>query len=552
MSKTSDYIEQYRGEAMRQMERYGIPASVTLAQGILESANGKSQLSRECNNHFGMKASKSWLQNGGQYRLFDDDRPNEKFCLYASVGDSYEHHSKVLAGSDRYKACFKLAPDDYQGWTAGLQKGGYATNKQYAASLNAIIKQYHLDQYDKQVMTEMKRDGRKFGTADNPLHSTQLQSPSSSQSNNNSGVLTLGNTGFHLDDGTYSLPIKREESFLVTSKYGNRADPINKCKTQFHQGIDIKTHSDPVLATENNGKVVKVNNATNTGGGKTVVVEYDRKDGTKTQCVYMHLSSISVKVGDKVNAGDALGVSGNTGTRTTGEHLHFGVRNVSTDGKKEYVNPAAYIAEISAHGNIKTQALHNGKDLLASYTASNGQKNPEVNLSAEDWTKKLLSSEDAGLGMGLGGNGGLLEMAFTLFSTLIALATQVDGKTQEEKMQMATDAVVNRQIDLSSMTPTLKSSSLHVLENGKMILQTDSGNGRVNHELTSSEQATLSNILNSNLDDADKKQRIGSLVGGIAISQQASINYEKIAEESQQRDLTRGGGNTLISYKTNI
>ena len=133
MSKTSEYIEQYKDAACEQMKRYGIPASVILAQGILESANGKSQLSRECNNHFGVKASKSWLQNGGQYRLFDDDKPNEKFCFYASVADSYEHHSKILANSDRYKACFKLSPDDYQGWTAGLQKGGYATNKQYAS-----------------------------------------------------------------------------------------------------------------------------------------------------------------------------------------------------------------------------------------------------------------------------------------------------------------------------------------------------------------------------------------------------------------------------------
>lgn len=523
------------------MERYGIPASVTLAQGILESANGKSQLSRECNNHFGMKASKSWFKNGGQYQLFDDDKPNEKFCKYASVGESYEHHSKVLAASDRYKACFKLSPDDYQGWTAGLQKGGYATNDQYASSLNAIIKQYHLDQYDRQVMAEMNKDGRKFGIADNPNNSSSIQSQAPSQSNSNkaSNDVDHGNTGFHLDDGYYSLPIKRDESFLVTSNYGNRADPLNKGKTQFHQGIDIKTHSDPVLATENNGKVVKVNNATNTGGGKTVVVEYDRKDGSKTQCVYMHLSDITVKVGDKVNAGDRLGISGNTGTRTTGEHLHFGVRNVNSEGKQEYVNPAAYIAEISAHGNIKTQALYNGKDLLSSYTASNGQKNPDINLSAEDWTKKLLASEDAGLGLGLGGNGGLLEMAFTLFSTLIALATQVDGKTAEDKMQMATDAVLNRQIDLSSMTPTLKSSALHVLENGKMILQTNSGSGLMNHELTPSELTALSNILNSDLNEADKKQRIGNLVGGIAINQQASVNYEKIAVENQQRDLTR-------------
>lgn len=542
MSKTSEYIEQYSGMAMEQMKRYGIPASVTLAQGILESSNGGSQLSRECNNHFGIKAYSSWIENGGQYRLYSDDKPNEKFCLYASVADSYEHHSKILANSKRYKACFSLSPDDYKGWTVGLQNGGYATNKQYAASLQKVIEQFGLQKYDKEVMAEMKSQGKKFGTADNPLH-TSSQSSDAGQKSGQHSFETKGNTGFALDDGTYSLPIRRSGSFLVTSKYGTRNDPINKGKTQFHQGIDIKAHSDPVLATENNGKVVKVNNATNTGGGKTVVVEYERKDGTKTQCVYMHLSSIAVKVGDAVNAGDRLGVSGNTGTRTTGEHLHFGVRNIDKEGKQFYVNPAAYLAEITAHGNIKTQALYNGKDLLASYTASNGHKNEEINLSAEDWTKKLLASEDAGIGLGLGGigdNGGLLEMAFTLFSTLIALSTQVEGKTQDEKMQMATDTVLNRHIDLSAMTPTLKSSSLHVLENGRMILQTDNGNGKVNHELTPSEQKSLSSILNSNLDDAEKRQRIGSLIGGISLSQQASMNYEKIAEQTQGRELSRG------------
>lgn len=536
MSKTSEYIEQYKDAACEQMKRYGIPASVILAQGILESANGKSQLSRECNNHFGVKASKSWLQNGGQYRLFDDDKPNEKFCFYASVADSYEHHSKILANSDRYKACFKLSPDDYQGWTAGLQKGGYATNKQYASSLNAIIKQYHLDQYDQQVMTEMKSERKKFGTENNPLSSKQIAQ--------NSSVSALcktersGTTGFVLEDGEYSLPVKRDEFMLVTSKYGNRADPINKGKQQFHQGIDIKTKSDNVLATENNGKVIKASNNVNTGGGKTVVVEYDRGDGTKTQCVYMHLSNITVKIGDTVKAGQPLGVSGNTGTRTTGEHLHFGVRNVNAEGKQEYVNPAAYLAEISARGNIKTQALYNGKDLLANYTASNGKQNEVVNLSGEDWMKKLLSSEDAGNGMGLLGGmdsgGGILAMAFTLFTSLLALTSQVEGKTTEEKMEAITEAALNKTIDLKSLVPSLKSCTLHLTDNGRMILQTDNGQGKINHELTETEQNKLSTILHSDIDATTKQHRISSFVNGVVISQQASMNYEQISEQQAQ------------------
>ncbi len=83
------------------------------------------------------------------------------------------------------------------------------------------------------------------------------------------------------------------------------------------------------------------------------------------QCSYLHLSDIAVKVGDVVNASQKLGVSGNTGTRTTGEHLHFGVKSVSADGSKRDMDPAAYLAEIGQKGNIKLQALHNGNDLLA-------------------------------------------------------------------------------------------------------------------------------------------------------------------------------------------
>ena len=81
-SVSQQYVEQYAEYAIEQQRKYGIPASVTLAQGILESANGRSQLSRECNNHFGIKAGKTWLDAGGQFGLYTDDKPNEKFCKY--------------------------------------------------------------------------------------------------------------------------------------------------------------------------------------------------------------------------------------------------------------------------------------------------------------------------------------------------------------------------------------------------------------------------------------------------------------------------------------
>ena len=114
MSKNSEYASKYAPEACEQMKRYGIPASVILAQAILESSNGQSQLARNENNHFGIKATQSWISNGGKYGLYTDDKPNEKFCSYASVGDSYEHHSQFLKNSTRYKGCFSLSADDYK------------------------------------------------------------------------------------------------------------------------------------------------------------------------------------------------------------------------------------------------------------------------------------------------------------------------------------------------------------------------------------------------------------------------------------------------------
>ena len=139
MGKNAAYAAQYAEEAKEQMRMYGIPASVILAQAILESSNGQSQLSRECNNHFGIKATASWLKNGGEYGVYTDDRPNEKFCKYKSVGDSYEHHSQFLKQNKRYAQCFTLSPDDYKGWTKGIERAGYATGGGYAASLQRII-----------------------------------------------------------------------------------------------------------------------------------------------------------------------------------------------------------------------------------------------------------------------------------------------------------------------------------------------------------------------------------------------------------------------------
>lgn len=251
MSKNQSYADQYAEAAMEQMKRYGIPASVTLAQGMLESSNGESELSRLGNNHFGIKATASWLKNGGEYLIYTDDKPNEKFCKYSSVADSYEHHSKFLANNKRYAKCFQLSPDDYKGWTKGIAKAGYASGMGYAAHLQDIIERNGLQKYDQQVMSEMKAQGKSFGVENNPRQAASEEQVQDKQPN-----------------GKYSFPLLRETYLFITSPFGMRQDPMDKSKQQMHKGIDIRCKHDAVLATENGGKVVAVNQNVNTAGGK--------------------------------------------------------------------------------------------------------------------------------------------------------------------------------------------------------------------------------------------------------------------------------------------
>ena len=532
MSKNQQYAEKYAAEAMEQMKRYGIPASVTLAQGILESSNGQSELSQLGNNHFGVKASGSWLKNGGDYLVYTDDKPNEKFCKYATVGDSYEHHSKILKNSSRYSQCFKLSPDDYKGWTKGIERGGYATNGGYAASLQKIIEANGLQKYDQQVMKEMRTEGKKFGVEQNARSTASVSV--SSEDTKSVGRASASSPDKQIASqkayGQYSFPVKRDDFLFITSPFGMRQDPMDKSKQQMHKGIDIRARKDDVLSTESGGKVVAVNHSTNTGGGKSVTIEYARTDGSKVQTTYMHLSSISVKAGDEVKAGQKLGVSGNTGTRTTGEHLHFGVKNISADGKVRDVDPASYLADIAQKGNLKQQALYNGHDLLAKYR--DNSSGVDTSLSPDDWMKKLLSSEDASTG--LSNADPIMRMVTTMYGSLLALAVQIDNKSEEEQKAQISEAVSKRQVDLKPLLPTMKECVLSVGENGKAVLQADNGTTKVARELTNAEFSRLSQVLgDTNLSNEAKKMRIAGMVSTIVLTQQASQNYEQVMEQQE-------------------
>ncbi|HOS49262.1 MAG TPA: glucosaminidase domain-containing protein [Bacteroidia bacterium] len=141
-----EYIAKFKDAALQDMKKTGVPASITMAQGMYESDYGNSPLAKEANNHFGVKCHNEW--NGPTYHQ-DDDAPNECFRKYKSVLESYDDHSNFLRSRDRYKSLFELDITDYKGWAHGLKKAGYATNPQYAHKLIDLIERYNLSELDK-------------------------------------------------------------------------------------------------------------------------------------------------------------------------------------------------------------------------------------------------------------------------------------------------------------------------------------------------------------------------------------------------------------------
>lgn len=146
--KVAYYIDTYAPIAQEEMKIYKIPASITLAQGILESGAGVGELTRKANNHFGIKCH-GW--KGGQV-FHDDDRSQECFRKYNDAKYSFRDHSLFLTERKRYAALFELRPDDYKGWAKGLKAAGYATDRAYPTKLISLIERYQLHRYDAEVL----------------------------------------------------------------------------------------------------------------------------------------------------------------------------------------------------------------------------------------------------------------------------------------------------------------------------------------------------------------------------------------------------------------
>ena len=196
-----DYIEKYKGIAMEEMLRTGVPASITLAQGIHESGAGTSVLVRKSNNHFGIKCKAEWQ---GERVYHDDDAAGECFRKYDDPMDSYRDHSDFLKKRSPYASLFTLDPTDYEAWAHGLKKAGYATNPKYAPILIKIIEDYKLQEYSLMAL------GRKQ-SANDAIVSGPSTNDQRATANYPAGVFRINNTRVvYIIKGTSYLTVAEE------------------------------------------------------------------------------------------------------------------------------------------------------------------------------------------------------------------------------------------------------------------------------------------------------------------------------------------------------
>ncbi|MDR6763923.1 flagellum-specific peptidoglycan hydrolase FlgJ [Flavobacterium sp. 2755] len=197
----NNYILQFKDIAMGNMKTYGIPASIILAQGILESGAGKGDLALEANNHFGIKCHKDWL---GESVRHDDDSAQECFRKYPEAAESYRDHALFLVGKNRYATLFTYEKDDYKSWAKGLRAAGYATDPNYPDKLISYIERYNLHQYDCQVTGKNYTPISKTTTS--PTKST---SPVKTNSNSNDPNL------YEVQQGDTLYSISKKFNLLV-------------------------------------------------------------------------------------------------------------------------------------------------------------------------------------------------------------------------------------------------------------------------------------------------------------------------------------------------
>lgn len=363
MNDRISFIEKYASAAMEQQQKYGIPASVTLAQACVESNSGTSRYATEGNNYFGVKGT--W---NGQYILGNDDRNNEKFKKYDTVEQSFEDHSRVLM-LKRYSACLQYDSTDHLNWIKGIKAAGYATDPTYVATVEGVIAQYGLEKYDQMALrTATQPIGYARGQKSNTAGSSQ---PLPVKGQDASTAETV------VPAATYFFPVDGQSDLVMSDGFGKSPVPH---RTHVHTGIDLVCERGTAIRSTEAGVVVAVKSdmtehdsdavrkAEGNIGGNYVVVEYPRANGGSYRVSYCHLTDngVAVHVGDKVDAGQVIGYAGSTGN-STGPHLHLTVKKGQDGTYGDAMNPLDYLAEIAVRGSLQGTVQEKGtkKDLLA-------------------------------------------------------------------------------------------------------------------------------------------------------------------------------------------
>ncbi|MDD5862610.1 MAG: glucosaminidase domain-containing protein [Prevotella sp.] len=431
MSATSNqnFIEAFAPLAMEQMIKYGVPASVTLAQMIEETGWGKSVICQRDNNFFGIKKG-SWDASKCAVNPAD----GLLYRKYATPAACFENHSQTVLNYNKTK---DVDPRDYATFIRRI--GDIYATPSYAPRIINLIQQHGLDAYDEVAANIAAQKGIKMGTG----ITVDLSNPSQQK------------YMLHPLDGHWCMPLENIGQYRISTLFGAK----DSLHPKAHQGLDIATGGNhpSAFATEDNGKVIKADGSGNFNGGmgNYVVVEYDRVDGSKFRCTYMHLQSVNVKAGDTVNAGQQIGIVGSTG-RSTGPHLHFQTAfyNQKAQDWSRY-DPAQYLAELSIRSGKQEQLNYQGKDLIAQYTskmAMGGAAQPTnaFGMSLADAINKgnlgkmmeMMQSEDNSEGMGLSGLiGKLFQGALTIAVTLdmAAAGKSIDSDTVKEEVEKTQD-----------------------------------------------------------------------------------------------------------------
>jgi LysM repeat protein len=210
-----EYIDHFKTIAIQEMNLYGIPASITLAQGLFESGSGNGELARVANNHFGIKCNNGWA---GKSYYKDDDSHNDCFRVYDRAEDSFRDHSEFLK-LPRYARLFQLDKNDYTGWANGLKAAGYATNPNYPQLLINIIKKYNLDQYDspETVVQKEKREDRVLPE----IEQNAITALKDSVAAMNNPPVSTGNSV----DKTYTV-VKGDTLYSISRRFGLTVDEL--------------------------------------------------------------------------------------------------------------------------------------------------------------------------------------------------------------------------------------------------------------------------------------------------------------------------------------